>query len=150
LALLDSVSADGSFHSSEQQVLKVLQKYLPDTPVSLSSEVLPELMEYERTVTTVANSYVKPQVSMYLQNLLKSLEGKTKNLRILRSDGGLSSVSLASQFPVTLALSGPAGGVAGVASAVSSVTKYKNLITLDMGGTSTDGNVLNIPYHSSI
>jgi N-methylhydantoinase A/oxoprolinase/acetone carboxylase beta subunit len=124
---------------SEQEVLKILAEKLPDTPVSLSSDVLPELMEYERTVTTVANSYVKPQVALYLNNLLKSLQGKTKHLRILRSDGGLSSVSLASQFPVTLALSGPAGGVAGVASYVSSQTKFKDLITLDMGGTSTDG-----------
>lgn len=95
-------------------------------------------MEYERTVTTVANSYLKPQVSLYLYNLLRSLQGKTKHLRVLRSDGGLSSVSLASQFPVTLALSGPAGGVTGVVSVVANETKFKNLITLDMGGTSTD------------
>ena len=95
-------------------------------------------MEYERTITTVANSYVEPRVSLYLLNLMQSLKGKTKHLRILRSDGGLSSVSLASRFPVTLALSGPAGGVAGVASAVADQTKYKDLITLDMGGTSTD------------
>ncbi|KXS09711.1 hypothetical protein M427DRAFT_49201 [Gonapodya prolifera JEL478] len=122
----------------EQAVLEVLAEVLPDTPVSLSSEVLPELMEYERTMTTVANSYVKPQVAMYLNNLQKSLEGKTKNLRILRSDGGLSSVALASKFPVTLALSGPAGGVTGVVSVVANETKFKNLITLDMGGTSTD------------
>ncbi|KAJ1542982.1 hypothetical protein HK405_009608, partial [Cladochytrium tenue] len=100
--------------------------------------VLPELAEYERTVTTVANSYLGPQVSKYLNNLQKSLEGKTKHLRILRSDGGLSSVALASRFPVTLALSGPAGGVTGVVSAVANQTEYKNLITLDMGGTSTD------------
>jgi 5-oxoprolinase (ATP-hydrolysing) len=96
-------------------------------------------MEYERTVTTVANSYIKPQVSLYLSNLLKALEGKTKHLQILRSDGGLSSVSMASRFPVTLALSGPAGGVSGVVSVVSNQTKFKSLITLDMGGTSTDG-----------
>ena len=120
-------------------MLRVIQKVLPDTPVSLSSEVLPELMEYERTVTTVANSYVEPVVSLYLKNLLESLSGKTKHLRVLRSDGGLSSVSLASRFPVTLALSGPAGGVAGVASLVADQTEFKNLITLDMGGTSTDG-----------
>lgn len=95
-------------------------------------------MEYERAVTTVCNSYVKPKVSLYLNNLLKSLGGKTKHLRILRSDGGLSSVSLATRFPVTALLSGPAGGVSGVVSAVAAETKYKNLITLDMGGTSTD------------
>ena len=84
----------------------MLEEMLPDIPVSLSSEVLPELMEYERTITTVANSYIKPQVSRYLNNLLDSLKGKTKHLRVLRSDGGLSSVSLANRFPVTLALSG--------------------------------------------
>lgn len=95
-------------------------------------------MEYERTITTVANSYIKPQVSRYLDNLLTSLKGKTKHLRVLRSDGGLSSVSLANRFPVTLALSGPAGGVSGVASLVAAKTAYRNLITLDMGGTSTD------------
>jgi 5-oxoprolinase (ATP-hydrolysing) len=97
-------------------------------------------MEYERTITTVVNSYVAPRVSTYLQNLSATLQAKTGHLRVLRSDGGLASVSLASRFPVTLALSGPAGGVTGVASAVARHTKYKNLITLDMGGTSTDGN----------
>jgi 5-oxoprolinase (ATP-hydrolysing) len=95
-------------------------------------------MEYERAVTTVCNSYVKPKVTLYLNNLLKSLEGKTKHLRILRSDGGLSSVALATRFPVTLALSGPAGGVSGVVSSVAAETKYKNLITLDMGGRSSN------------
>jgi 5-oxoprolinase (ATP-hydrolysing) len=72
-------------------------------------------------------------VALYLNNLLKSLEGKTKHLRILRSDGGLSSVALASKYPVNLALSGPAGGVSGVASVVAAQTVYKNLITVDMG-----------------
>ena len=135
-----TVSLQNSFANPahEQAVRDVLLKVFPNTPISLSSEVLPELMEYERTVTTVANSYVEPRVSMYLLNLLRALEGKAKHLRILRSDGGLSSVSLASKFPVTLALSGPAGGVTGVVSAVADQTKYKNLITLDMGGTSTD------------
>ncbi|KAF8207605.1 5-oxoprolinase [Mycena galopus ATCC 62051] len=122
-----TVSLMNSFSNSahEQAVLRVLADVLPDVPVSLSSDVLPELMEYERAVTTVCNSYVKPK-------------GKTKHLRILRSDGGLSSVSLATRFPVTLALSGPAGGVSGVVSSVAAETKYKNLITIDMGGTSTD------------
>lgn len=135
-----TVSLQNSFANPvhEQEVEKILKRVFPSTPISLSSEVLPELMEYERTITTVANSYVEPRVSLYLMNLLKSLEGKAKHLRILRSDGGLSSVSLASKFPVTLALSGPAGGVSGVVSSVADQTKYKNLITIDMGGTSTD------------
>lgn len=113
----------------------------PDTPVSISSDVLPELMEYERTITTVANAYITPGVSIYLRKLLDALEPKTNNLRVLRSDGGLSSVSLANRFPVTMALSGPAGGVTGVASLVAGQTRFKNLITLDMGGTSTDGMI---------
>ena len=122
----------------EVAVKRVVTKLLPYTSVSISSEVLPELMEYERTITTVVNSYVEPSVRRYLSNLLHSLEGKAKHLRILRSDGGLSSVSLASRFPVTWVLSGPAGGVSGVASVVADQTEFKDLITLDMGGTSTD------------
>lgn len=122
----------------EQAARHVVHELLPDIPVSISSDVLPELMEYERTITTVVNSYVEPRVSQYLGNLLKSLEKKAKHLRILRSDGGLSSVSLASRFPVTWVFSGPAGGVTGAVSVVANHTKYKNLITIDMGGTSTD------------
>lgn len=98
-------------------------------------------MEYERTITTVANAYITPSVSNYLQKLRDALEPKTDNLRVLRSDGGLSSVSLASRFPVTMALSGPAGGVTGIATLVAGQTRFKNLITLDMGGTSTDGRI---------
>ena len=122
----------------EQAARSVVKELLPDVPVSISSEVLPELAEYERTITTVVNSYVEPHVRLYLENLLESLEGRVKHLRILRSDGGLSSVRLASQYPVTWVMSGPAGGVTGAISVVANQTKYKNLITLDMGGTSTD------------
>lgn len=117
---------------------EIILEMMPDIPVSISSEVLPELMEYERTITTVVNSYVEPRVEIYLKNLLVSLEGKAEHVRILRSDGGLASVRLASRYPVTWVMSGPAGGVRGAASVVAEKTKYKNLITLDMGGTSTD------------
>lgn len=71
------------FEISEQAVLRVLADLLPDVPVSLSSDVLPELMEYERAVTTVCNSYVKPKVSLYLTSLLKSLEGETDQVFII-------------------------------------------------------------------
>ncbi|KAF7312236.1 putative hydantoin utilization protein [Mycena indigotica] len=123
---------------SEHAALQIISEIMPDVPVSLSSDVLPEVMEYERAVTTVCNSYLKPTVDTYLHHLLASLQGKTEHLRILRSDGGLSSVALATRYPVTLALSGPAGGVSGVVTSIAAQTKYKNLITLDMGGTSTD------------
>ena len=122
----------------EEAVKRVVAKLMPDTPVSVSSEILPELMEYERTITSVVNSYVEPSIRHYLSKLLQSLKGKASHLRILRSDGGLSSVSLASRLPVTCVLSGPAGGVSGVVSVVADQTEFKNLITLDMGGTSTD------------
>lgn len=90
----------------EQMAREAVKDLLPEVPVSISSEVLPELMEYERTITTVVNSYIEPSVSHYLDNLLDALEGKAKHLRILRSDGGLSSVSLAKQYPVSWVMSG--------------------------------------------
>ena len=111
--------------SHEQTARRIVSQLLPHTPVSLSSEVLPELMEYERTTTTVVNSYVEPSVSAYLENLLKALERRTKHLRILRSDGGLSSVNQASRFPVNWVLSGPAGGVSGAVSVVADQTLQK-------------------------
>ncbi|KAL8950592.1 MAG: hypothetical protein Q9222_003372 [Ikaeria aurantiellina] len=122
----------------EQTARQIVEKLLPGIPISISSDVLPELMEYERTITTVVNSYVEPRVRRYLNNLVKSLEAKAKYLRILRSDGGLSSIRLASRYPVSWVMSGPAGGVTGAIAVVANQTEYKNLITVDMGGTSTD------------
>lgn len=121
---------------------KVVSKVFPKTPVSISSEVLPEIMEYERTITTVVNSYIEPAVASYLDGLLHALQERAKHLRILRSDGGLSSIKLAKRFPVTWVLSGPAGGVSGIVSVVAEQTRFKNLITLDMGGTSTDVSLI--------
>ena len=135
-----TISLVNSFANAahEQKAREIVNRLSLGTPVSLSSEVLPELSEYERTITTVVDSYGEQRVSRYLQNLLSSLDGWTKHLRILRSDGGLSSVSLASQLPVAHILSGPAGSVSGVVSLVADQAKLKNLITLDMGGTSCD------------
>ena len=108
-------------------------------PVSLSSDVLPELREYERTVTTVANGYVQPQVKRYVETLGGRLSeaGVPGELAILRSDGGLSAAAAAAAAPVTMLLSGPAGGVTG-AVWVAEQCGYRDLITFDMGGTSTD------------
>ncbi|KAJ7595975.1 Hydantoinase/oxoprolinase-domain-containing protein [Mycena floridula] len=120
----------------ELAVAAVVASEFPNLSVSLSSQVLPEMMEYERTVTTVANSYVKPVASLYLENLQAKL-GATV-LKVLRSDGGLASVDVAKEHCVNLLYSGPAGGIAGVVARVASKTKFKNLLTFDMGGTSTD------------
>ncbi|MGY2065670.1 hydantoinase/oxoprolinase family protein [Blastococcus sp. SYSU DS0619] len=123
----------------EQRVAAIAAELLPGIPVSLSSDVLPELREYERTLTTVANGYVQPQVQKYVQNLAGQLRegGVAGELAILRSDGGLSSARKAIDSPVTLLLSGPAGGVTGAVWAAEQAG-HRDVITFDMGGTSTD------------
>ena len=98
------------------------------------------MQEYERTETTVINSYVRPQVSTYVNNLQRSLEelmGDKVDLAILRSDGGLASARAAAESPVNLLLSGPAGGVAG-AMYFCERGGFNDILTFDMGGTSTD------------
>ncbi|HEY8538814.1 MAG TPA: hydantoinase/oxoprolinase family protein, partial [Steroidobacteraceae bacterium] len=135
VCLINSYAND----THERRVREIAQEELPDIPVSLSCEVVPEMQEYERTVTTVANSYVRPRVQRYVSNLTRQLAEKSKSvkLHILRSDGGLSSSKASQEFPVNLLMSGPAGGVAG-AVWVAKQAGFSNLLTLDVGGTSTD------------
>ncbi len=124
----------------EQRIRELAADVLPGVPVSISSDVIPEMQEYERTVTTVANSYVRPKVASYVENLSTELARQMSpevQLHILRSDGGLTSSSAAGEYPVNLLMSGPAGGVAG-AVWIANQAGYSNLLTLDMGGTSTD------------
>lgn len=125
--------------SHEQRIKEIAAEELPDIPVSTSSEILPEMREFERTLTTVANSYVRPVVSSYLGNLQSELGQRDvdAHLHVLRSDGGLMSVEAAKAAPVNMLMSGPAGGVTG-ALWMARQTGYTNLLTLDMGGTSTD------------
>jgi N-methylhydantoinase A len=135
VSLINSFAAP----THERRIRELATEVLPGVPVSLSSDVLPELREYERTLTTVANGYVQPQVKRYVQNLADQLKdgGVTGELAILRSDGGLQTAEAAIGAPVTMLLSGPAGGVTG---AVWSAEQcgHRDLITFDMGGTSTD------------
>jgi len=124
----------------EVQAGKIAQEIFDSVPISISSDVVPEMQEYERTETTVVNSYVRPEVSKYINNLQASLEqtmGENLQLSILRSDGGLASSRAAAESPVNLLLSGPAGGVAG-AIYFASRAGHDNVLTFDMGGTSTD------------
>ena len=130
--------------SHERRVRDIAAEVMPGVPVSLSSNVVPEMQEYERTVTTVANSYVRPVVQRYVNNLqskLASRAGSVK-LHILRSDGGLSSAKSAEEYPVNLLMSGPAGGVTG-ALWVALQAGFPNLLTVDVGGTSTDVALIN-------
>ena len=135
ISLINSFAND----SHEKRLREIVEEMYPDIPVSLSSEVIPEMQEYERTITTVANSYVRPEVRNYIRNLQSELDsgmGGAK-LSILRSDGGLSTSAAAEAYPVNLLMSGPAGGVAG-AVWVGQQAGFNNLLTFDMGGTSTD------------
>lgn len=135
ISLINSYAND----AHEKQVAAWAESELPGVPVSISSQVLPEMREYERTLTTVANSYVQPEVSRYVRNLDRSLQEKgiTAPLSILRSDGGLVQSAKAAESPVSLLLSGPAGGVTG-AVWFAEQAGYSDFLTFDMGGTSTD------------
>jgi N-methylhydantoinase A len=97
------------------------------------------MQEYERTLTTVANASVRPVVARYIRNLREKLRGMHMQGRIalLRSDGGLMSSEKSEEHPVSLLMSGPAGGVTG-ALWVAKSSGLKNILTLDVGGTSTD------------
>lgn len=124
----------------EQRARDIAQEIFDGIPVSISSEVVPEMQEYERTETTVVNSYVRPEVSTYVENLQGALEermGEDVHLSILRSDGGLASARASAESPVNLLMSGPAGGVAG-AIHFCNRAGYNDILTFDMGGTSTD------------
>ena len=118
----------------EEAVLEALRG-LPGKPfISISSRVLPEFREYERTSTVVVNSYVGQIMASYLGELESSLGHR---LRIMQSSGGSITSRLASEQPVRTILSGPAGGVVG-AFYTGVQAGYPDIITLDMGGTSTD------------
>ncbi len=104
-------------------------------PVSLSSEILPEYREYERTSTTVVNAYLAPVMNRYLGRLESSLSGS--RLRVMQSNGGAVRTGTAAAEPARTILSGPAGGVVGALS-LANRAGFSKIITFDMGGTSTD------------
>ncbi len=135
VSLINSFAND----AHEKQIGAIIQELYPGFPVTLSSDVLPEFREYERTVTACMNSYVRPKVAGYLRNLSASLAelGIAGSLNILRSDAGLMTSEVTQEKPVYGILSGPAGGVAG-ALEVSTRAGYSDILVFDMGGTSTD------------
>ena len=135
VSLINSYTND----AHEKRIGQLAAEELPGIAVSLSSDVLPELREYERTITTVANAYVQPQVNKYMRHLEAQLTdaGVKGKLFILKSDGGLISARTAGDNPVSVMMSGPAGGVIGAAW-VAEQAGYKDFLTFDMGGTSTD------------
>lgn len=123
----------------EKKIAEITKKIFPNLTISISHEILPEMFEYERTLTTVANAVVRPVVSKYVSNLETELRkmGMKGQISLLRSDGGLMSAAKSQTAPVNLLMSGPAGGVIG-ALWVAKSAGYENILTLDVGGTSTD------------
>ncbi len=127
----------------ERRLREIVGEMAPQITVSTSSEILPEFREYERTLVTVMNAYVRPKMKLYLANFEEKLRGIQFNphINIVRSDGGLMSVQRASDSPVHTMVSGPAGGVSGAAY-ISSLVGYPNALGFDMGGTSTDVSLI--------
>jgi len=123
----------------ERRTAEILAEMMPHAYVSLSSEVLPQIKEYERVSTTVVNAYVGPAMRRYLDSLRGKLHdaGLARSLYIILSHGGITSVDEAVRLAAGTALSGPAGGIAGTL-ACAGITGQPNLIPFDMGGTSTD------------
>lgn len=127
----------------EERIAQILRDEFPLIPVSVSSEILPEIQEYERTSTTVVNSYVQPVVKQYLQNLRSTLDGDgvTAPLLIMQSNGGLMSSRAAGESPVRIIESGPAAGVIACRE-IAENCGYPNLICFDMGGTTAKASLI--------
>lgn len=123
----------------EIKIREIATSIDPTIPVTISNDILPEFREYERTLTTVMNSYVRPPMERYLNNLSEKIDNEniTTHINIVRSDGGLMSVEAAASRPVYTMLSGPSGGVTASA-LIGKQTGNENIISFDMGGTSTD------------
>ncbi|HVF00380.1 MAG TPA: hydantoinase/oxoprolinase family protein [Rubrobacteraceae bacterium] len=122
----------------EKRVGEALREALPDMHVSLSSEVLPEFREYERFSTTAADAYLAPRLAAYLRNLAgKVEEAGAPTPSVMQSAGGVVRIEDAIADAAAFVLSGPAGGVVGAAY-VGGLGGYRDLLTFDMGGTSTD------------
>ncbi|WP_248961335.1 hydantoinase/oxoprolinase family protein [Sphaerisporangium perillae] len=127
----------------ELRMREVLAEVAPEVAVTLSHELSREYREYERTSTAVLDAYVKPIVRRYLATLEQELTlgGFGGRFLMTRSGGGAMTASSAREQPVSLILSGPAGGVIGAA-ALSKILDRPNLITIDMGGTSLDASLI--------
>ena len=132
-----------AFPQHENIVGDFLRAQLPDVPVSLSSEVLPERKEYERTATTVVNAYVRPVMQHYLNAMRSGLQemGIEGPLLMMQSAGGLTPESDAARLPVFVLESGPAAGVL-AAGFTAQRLGTDNLITLDMGGTTAKASMI--------
>jgi N-methylhydantoinase A len=128
---------------NERLAAQALKAIWPNSYVNVSSEILPEIREFERTSTTVLNAYLQPVVADYLDRLEAALaaQGFNGQLLIVQSNGGVMTVETAKARPVRTALSGPAAGVIAAAQ-VAAAAGYPNVVTGDVGGTSFDVSLI--------
>jgi N-methylhydantoinase A len=127
----------------ERRVAQILREELPNAFICVSSEVLPEIREYERTSTTVVNAYVGPVMARYLGSLREQLGGLgvRGQLLMMQSSGGMMDVKQVIARPATVVESGPAAGVVGAAR-IGRSAGYEHLITFDMGGTTAKASLI--------
>jgi N-methylhydantoinase A len=138
ISLLHSYGDD----SHERALAAGLRDAGIDADIVCSADVLPEIREYERTATTVAESYLRPGVARYLARLGERLKAQRyPALSVMTSSGGMRGASEAARGAAALALSGPAGGVAGAAF-VARLAGFANALTIDIGGTSADAGLV--------
>ena len=135
------IIADGLLHAfvnpvHERRIAAILHEALPDVPVSLSSDVSPEMREWERFSTTAANAYVQPMMARYLRRLEADLQaaGAVAPLFLMMSGGGLTTIDTACRFPIRLVESGPAGGAIFSAD-IARECGLDSVLSFDMGGT---------------
>ena len=123
----------------ERRAREIIERHWPDGFVSVSEDVLPEFREYERLSTTVINAYLMPRMKRYLDRFSQEVRhlGFPDQPFVMSSGGGVVSPALASQRPIDTLFSGPSGGVSG-AGYLASLLDVPNIVTFDMGGTSTD------------
>jgi len=127
----------------ERAIVDRFAERAPDIDMSRSSRVSPEIREYARTATTVADAYLKPELSAYLDRLEDEFAavGLRAPVAIMKSDGGLARPSIAAERPVTQVISGPVAGV-NAAAFVANQRDLEDVLTFDMGGTSCDAAIV--------
>lgn len=123
----------------EHRVRDILREEIPDVPVSISFDVLPKWKEFERASTTIADAYIKPILQRYLGDMEQRFRelGVRAETAMIKSNGGEMSPAAAAEHPVHLTISGPTGGIV-AGRAVAAELDLDHVVTLDMGGTSTD------------
>ena len=128
----------------ELKAKKILQALLPNVTICISSEVMPEIGEYERTATAVCNAYVQPLFEKYISGLIQGLKamGFQKDLYLMQSDGGTVHYTTAMAYPIRLVQSGPAGGVQAT-SLIGKIAGLKDVLCFDMGGTTAKACLIN-------